>query len=693
VAGNEIEVVIKSTEQPAGFTATAKRVADLKTKMADLARQKIELSADTSKVSEELRQLRIKLKTATGDDKIRIQADISAATEKLAALRQRAAAIGRERATISLDTTAAQAQLKQLGAAAQTAERGVSPLHATLKRVGETAAGFLAANVVSRGVTAFTGFVGGATTAASDLGESVNAVSKIFGSSAAGILKWGKDNAASFGLSQSAFNSLATPLGAFLKNTGMGMEDVGQHTIDLTKRAADLASVFNTSVSDAMEAIQSGLKGEQDPLEKFGVSLSAAAVQAEAMRLGLVKTSVDQGKLAIAQTRAQLAQRAYTKAVKDHGAASDQAKRAQIGVATAQDALTKAAGGSTVALTKQQQTQAALSLIMNQTKDVAGDFSSTSDQLANSQRIAAAQSENLKAQLGQKLLPVTLMVTRAKLALVDVVANKILPAFLSFGGWVSRNRELLAALAIGIVAVLVPAFISWAVAAGAAAIATIAAAAPIIAIALLIAALALGIMQLVKHWTAFKNAAIGAAKAVWDWIKRNWPYLLGMLTGPFGLAAAWIYRHWDAVVSFFKGMPRKMANLGAGMWDWIKNAFKSAINAIIGWWDNLEFTAPTVHIPGTNLNVGGFTIGLPDIPYLARGGIVKARPGGTMVMAGEGGSDEAVVPLDRLGGEQRIVLEIHSGGGQFDALLVEAIRKAVRIRGAGNVQLALGSSR
>jgi len=36
-----------------------------------------------------------------------------------------------------------------------------------------------------------------------------------------------------------------------------------------------------------------------------------------------------------------------------------------------------------------------------------------------------------------------------------------------------------------------------------------------------------------------------------------------------------------------------------------------------------------------------------DIPDLARGGIVRARPGGTLVRAGEGGRDEAVIPLGR----------------------------------------------
>jgi hypothetical protein len=34
-----------------------------------------------------------------------------------------------------------------------------------------------------------------------------------------------------------------------------------------------------------------------------------------------------------------------------------------------------------------------------------------------------------------------------------------------------------------------------------------------------------------------------------------------------------------------------------------------------------------------------------DVPQLAKGGIVPARPGGTLVNVGEGGEAEAVVPL------------------------------------------------
>src|SRR5262245_24333389 len=124
----------------------------------------------------------------------------------------------------------------------------------SFQRVGQIATGFFAANVATAATQGIVNFASKSIRAASDLGESLNAVNVIFGDSAQTILDWGKNNATAFGLSQRAFNQLATPLGAMLKNAGL--EDFAGQTIELTKRASDMASVFNTDVASALEAIQ-----------------------------------------------------------------------------------------------------------------------------------------------------------------------------------------------------------------------------------------------------------------------------------------------------------------------------------------------------------------------------------------------------------------------------------------------------
>lgn len=178
----------------------------------------------------------------------------------------------------------------------------------------------------------------------------MNAVNVSFGASSKQILDWGQNNAASFGLSQRAFNQAVVPMGSILKNTGLDMGTVSDSTITLTERAADMASVFNVDVSEALEAIQAGLRGEADPLERFGVGLNAAAVEAKAL--------ADTGK------------------------------------------------DSAEALTDQEKMLARVALIMEQTSQVQGDFANTSGEAANAQRIATAEMENAQAVIGQAFLPV-----------------------------------------------------------------------------------------------------------------------------------------------------------------------------------------------------------------------------------------------------------------------------------------------
>lgn len=256
-------------------------------------------------------------------------------------------------------------------------EQEANGLGKTLGDVGKIAGGFLAANVIGSAVDGFRNFIGGAVNAASDLGESLNAVNVVFKDHAQTVLDWGKNNATQFGLSQREFNQMATPLGAMLKNTGMDMKDVAGNTINLTKRAADMASVFNTDVGDALTAIQAALRGESDPIERYGVSLNAAKVEARAL--------ADTGKT-VAST-----------------------------------------------LTDQEKAAARLALLFEQTADVAGDFANTSDGLANSQRIQAARTEELQAKIGQKLIPVMLKINELKFALVQILADKLIPAFEAVG--------------------------------------------------------------------------------------------------------------------------------------------------------------------------------------------------------------------------------------------------------------------
>jgi TP901 family phage tail tape measure protein len=51
-----------------------------------------------------------------------------------------------------------------------------------------------------------------------------------------------------------------------------------------------------------------------------------------------------------------------------------------------------------------------------------------------------------------------------------------------------------------------------------------------------------------------------------------------------------------------------------------------------------------------------------DVPQMASGGIVRARPGGTLVNVGEGGKDEAIVPLGGSGGGAGVTVILEQDG-------------------------------
>lgn len=197
---------------------------------------------------------------------------------------------------------------------------------------------------------------------------------------------------------------------------------------------------------------------------------------------------------------------------------------------------------------------------------------------------------------------------------------------------------------------------------------------PIGLIVLGIAALVAGFVLAYQKSETFRNivnAAFGAVKGVVmgvvNWIKTNWPLLLAVLTGPIGLAVLAITKNWDkikagagavkgfvvekfnALIGFFTSMPGKISTAASGMWDGIKDTFKGTINFLIDAWNSIDFGI-NISVPDWVPKIGGkgFKIDdvVPDIPRLAKGGIVPAQPGGILANIGEGRWDEAVVPMD-----------------------------------------------
>jgi hypothetical protein len=120
-------------------------------------------------------------------------------------------------------------------------------------------------------------------------------------------------------------------------------------------------------------------------------------------------------------------------------------------------------------------------------------------------------------------------------------------------------------------------------------------------------------------------------------------------------------------VDFVRGLPERVRNAAAGIWDGIKNGFKNMLNSIIGWWNDLSFS---LNIPKNRItdflgiNGLGFTLNTPNIPPLAEGGVIRPSQGGTLARIGEAGRAERIEPLDASGlsKRDRALITMLSGG-------------------------------
>jgi hypothetical protein len=184
---------------------------------------------------------------------------------------------------------------------------------------------------------------------ASDLNESISKSNVIFGSSAKAIQGWAATADQALGLSQTAALEAAGNFAILGQSAGLTGVELASFSTDLTGLAADLASFNNTTTDEAITALAAGLRGESEPLRRFGVLLSESAVQAKAMEMGLAETSKE--------------------------------------------------------LTDQDKVLARNALILEQTTLQQGDFARTADGAANQQRILSAEIENSRAAIGEGLLP------------------------------------------------------------------------------------------------------------------------------------------------------------------------------------------------------------------------------------------------------------------------------------------------
>lgn len=190
-----------------------------------------------------------------------------------------------------------------------------------------------------------------AVSAASDLSEETSKAGQIFGKSSKEIEEFAKTASRTFGQSRRQATEAANTFAVFGKAAGLGGKELVNFSKDFTVLASDLASFNNSSPEEAITAIGAALRGESEPIRRYGVLLNDATLKQQALSMGLIETTKE-------------------------------------------------------ALDPQTKALAAAKEIMEQTSDAQGDFARTSKGLANQQRTLSASIEDVQAAIGEGLLPI-----------------------------------------------------------------------------------------------------------------------------------------------------------------------------------------------------------------------------------------------------------------------------------------------
>ena len=186
--------------------------------------------------------------------------------------------------------------------------------------------------------------------AASDLQEVANVVDVTFGASATKVNQWAKQNAASFGLSETAAKRYAGTFGTMAKQFNMTEEQAATMGIELTKLTGDVASFYNLEDKAAATKLKAIFTGETEGLKELGVVMTETQLNAYAMANGWGKTTKE--------------------------------------------------------MTEQEKVVLRYQYTMEKLGHAQGDFMRTSDGYANSVRTLKLNIEDLKVEIGNELIPV-----------------------------------------------------------------------------------------------------------------------------------------------------------------------------------------------------------------------------------------------------------------------------------------------
>ena len=191
-----------------------------------------------------------------------------------------------------------------------------------------------------------------------------------FSSNREEVNKWAKENAANFGLTQTAAKNYLGTYGLLARQFNFTEEQAASMGEELTKLAGDLSSFYGVEDSAAAEKLQAIFTGNARAMREYGIILSDAQLEEYALSKGLdvsVKNMTEQAKVAL---------------------------RYQY--------------------------------VMEKTAAIQGHFGRNSDNLTNTTKKLKIELEQLKVEVGAQLLPVAISGLQAITAIVKAIAPVVI---------------------------------------------------------------------------------------------------------------------------------------------------------------------------------------------------------------------------------------------------------------------------
>lgn len=264
--------------------------------------------------------------------------------------------------------------------------------------------------------------------------DQVGYAGEIFKNYTDNAIKWVEDMSLPLRVSENELLEYLNRLGNIYTSLGFSTEEAAKRSESLIQLAVDLRAATGDDLALTMNALTSAVTGQYKPLQRYGVIINEARIQATALANNLVTVETNQLEVEKATIKVTEANKKAAKELQLHGEESLEYQKAQIAVAEAEEALNTALNGKTLALTQMQKQEALAIIYGEDLANVEGQAAREADSYSSQLALRATLLENLQKKIGQKLLPVfnefvtkvnEFMTSDAGKAVMDALAESV----------------------------------------------------------------------------------------------------------------------------------------------------------------------------------------------------------------------------------------------------------------------------